>query len=156
MTGISPSDLRNHIIIPAMELLGLGGAGVEELLLATAQQESGCGSRLVQLSGPALGIWQMEPGTHDDIWASFLYFRAPLREKVEALLLPGLSKGQQLVGNLYYACAMARVQYFRSPRPIPSPGDLQAQAELYKIVYNGPGRATEAEYIANAGKVLNV
>ena len=55
-----------------------------------------------------------------------------------------------LSGNLLYACAMARLVYARHPDPLPAAGDLEAQAELYKRVYNtAGGAATTAEYVAN-------
>lgn len=153
--GISPQDLRYQIIRPSLEAIGLGGDGAEELLLGTAAQESGCGARLLQVSGPALGLWQMEPGTHADIWANFLVFRKELATRVSTLLVAGLSKQAQLVGNLYYSCAMARVQYLRSPHAVPAPGDLEAQAQLYKVCYNTPGGAASVdEYIANARRVI--
>lgn len=150
MTGISPQELRERVIRPTLAFLSLGGDAAEELLLGTAMQESRCGAHIVQIGGPALGIWQMEPSTHDDIWTNFLDFRQPLRAKVLNLLMPTFSRTEQLVGNLSYACAMARVQYFRSPRPLPAAGDLAEQASLYKVVYNGPGKATTDQYIANA------
>lgn len=154
--GISVTDLRLRVIRPVTIILGLGGDGVEELLLGTAMQESGAGAYLAQLGGPALGIWQMEPATHDDIWARFLEYRAELANRISTLLFTGLPKQVQLVGNLYYACAMARMQYFRSPHPIPSPGDLEGQAYLYKLVYNSPsGAASMDEYIANARRAIS-
>lgn len=156
-SGINPKDLRNFIIRPTITMLGLDGAGVEELLLGTAMQESGCGTRLAQQGGPALGLWQMEPQTHDDLWINFLPRRLDLADRIARLLFTGFPKPSQLIGNLYYACAMARLQYFRSPRPIPSPGDLQGQAEIYKVVYNTPsGAATVEQYMANAKGVINV
>lgn len=152
---ISPSELRANIIKPTCDALAMGGAGVEELLLGTAMQESGCGLHLVQQGGPALGIFQMEPSTHDDLWTNFLAFRSDLKEKISVFTFGAMPKSGQLVGNLYYACIMARAQYFRSPRPIPSAGDLAGQAALYKAVYNtAGGAATIDEYIANARKAL--
>lgn len=156
MSGIAPNDLRLYVIRPVCTVMGLGGDAVEELLLGTAMQESSCGARIVQNGGPALGVWQMEPATHDDLWTNFLAFRIPLADKVSTFLFTALPKSVQLIGNLYYACAMARVQYFRSPRPIPSAGDIEGQAELYKVAYNGPGKATTDEYMANAKRVFNV
>lgn len=154
--GISPRDLRVFVIRPALEAIGLAGLPAEELLLGTAQQESGCGTRLVQAGGPALGVWQMEPGTHDDIWENFLQFRPELAGKLSSLLFTALPKAVQLVGNLYYACAMARIQYFRSPAPLPSAGDLPAQAAFYKLAYNTPlGAGSEVEYVAGAKRVLS-
>lgn len=155
-TGIDPQDLRQRVIRPVTLALGLGGDAVEELLLGTALQESGCGRRLSQVGGPALGLWQMEPETHDDLWANFLISRSPLAQIVLTWTFTGLPKAIQMIGNLYYACAMARVQYFRSPKAIPAKGDLQAQAEFYKTCYNTPkGAATVEEYIANCKGVLH-
>ena len=156
-TGIDVADLRD-VIRTSCNMLGLGGEPVEELLLATAMQESGCGARLTQMGGgPALGVWQMEPATHDDIWKNFLAFRAPLHASVAQLILPGIGRTEQLKGNLYYACAMARVQYYRSPRPIPSLGDLEGYAELYKLVFNSNlGAATIEEFVGNARIVLGL
>lgn len=155
MAAISPSDLRTHVIRPVCDFLGLGGPAVEELLLGTAAQESGCGAHLAQMGGPALGIWQMEPATHDDLWSNFLTYRHPLSDKVGDLLVGALPKVAQLAGNLYYACAMARLQYLRSPMAIPAAGDLDGQAACYKQVYNTPlGAATVEQYIANARSVL--
>ncbi len=155
MTGISPPDLRLHVIRPVCDLLGLGGPAVEELLLGTAAQESGCGAHLAQIGGPALGVWQMEPATHDDIWRNFLSYRDDLAKKVEMLVVYGIERAPQLAGNLYYACAMARMQYLRSPMALPAAGDLEGQAACYKKVYNTPlGAATPEQYIANARPVL--
>ena len=152
---IAPSELRALVIAPVCNYLGLGGVVVEELLLATAMQESQCGAHLRQVGGPALGVWQMEPRTHDDIWENFLAFRVPLAAKISTFLFTGLPRVEQLVGNLYYSCAMARVQYYRSPRPLPPAGDLEAQAAYYKIIYNTAlGAATTAQYLANARRVL--
>lgn len=153
MSGIAPGDLRARVIRPTLIALGLDALAAEELLLGTAAQESGCGSRLVQMSGPALGVWQMEPATHDDIWASFLAFRPELANKLQTFLFTALPKQVQLVGNLYYACAMARVDYFRQAEPLPAPGDLESQAQYYKKHYNsGLGAASVDEYLANAKK----
>lgn len=154
---ISPGDLRAYVIRPTCDLLGLGGDAVEELLLGTAAQESGLGEHLAQVHGPALGVWQMEPATHDDIWKNFIAYRAEYGTRVISLLSPGLTKLDQLRGNLYYACAMARLQYLRSPHPIPAAGDLVGQGALYKAVYNtAGGAATVEQYVANAKRALGV
>lgn len=157
-TGIEIRDLRQLIIRPVTVSLDLGGDGVEELLLGTALQESSAGRSLDQNGGgPGLGVWQMEPGTHDDLWRNFLGGRPLLAQRVLTWTFIGLPKAIQMIGNLYYACAMARVQYYRSPRPIPSPGDLQGQAELYKVAYNTPlGAATIEQYKRNAQGAASV
>lgn len=149
-TGIHPGQLRQLVIAPALAAIGLGGEAAEELLVGTALQESGGGTYLHQLGqGPAVGIFQMEPRTHDDIWATFLARRPDLSAKVQALLMPGMSKLDQMAGNLLYAAAMARLLYYRCPEPLPAAGDIPTQAAFYKRWYNTAlGAATVEGYLA--------
>jgi len=147
--GINPVQLRQLVISPALASIGLGGQAAEELLMGTALQESDGGFYLHQLGqGPAIGIFQMEPGTHDDLWATFLSRRADLSAKVSALLMPGQSRLDQLAGNLLYAAAMARLLYYRCPEPLPTAGDIPAQAAFYKRWYNtAQGAASVESYL---------
>jgi hypothetical protein len=150
-TGIDLHQLRDLVITPVLDLLGLGGAAVEELVLGTLLQESGGGHYLRQLgAGPAIGIGEMEPATHDDIWKTFLPAHPDLSAKISTLLVEGLPKAAQMAGNLYYAVAMTRLFYYRVSAPLPAAGDLSGQAAYYKTHYNtAGGAATTAEYIAN-------
>jgi len=144
--GILPAQLRQLVIVPALTAMGLGGPAAEELLLGTALQESLGGVYLHQLGqGPALGIFQMEPRTHDDLWTSFLPRRTDLSAKLSSLLMPGLGRLDQLPGNLLYAAAMARLLYYRCPEPLPAAGDIPAQAAFYKRWYNTAGGAASVE-----------
>lgn len=154
---IRPAQLRDDVIKPVLGMMAplqhdqsvVDGTPVVELLLGTAMQESHCGDFLAQLNGPALGVWQMEPATEKDCWDNFLEFRPELRVAVMRLVINGIPRTQQLAGNLYYACAMARVRYLRAPGAVPAAGDIQAQADYYLKNYNAGGRATAAEYISN-------
>lgn len=156
---INPKQLRDEIIRPTLQLLvplqhdqsGMSVEGAVELLLGTAMQESRCGEFLHQLgSGPALGIMQMEPATHDDIWTNYLEFHPEFRVPISGLICNGLKRLPQLEGNLYYAVAMARMQYMRAPGKLPAAGDLGNQAAYYKLHYNTPaGSATLDQYINN-------
>jgi hypothetical protein len=148
--AISADHLRQLVIRPACEAIDLWSPAAEELLLGTACQESKCGTFLKQLgSGPALGIFQMEPATYWDIWDNFIRHRQPLldamSEKFGAACDP-----EDMIFNLRYAAAMARIHYYRVKDPLPAAGDLVAQAAYWKRFYNTPkGAGTEAEYIAN-------
>lgn len=154
--GIDPRQFRALIIRPACAALSLGGDAAEELLLGTAIQESGCGQFLHQEGGgPALGVFQMEPEDHDDIWRNYLPGRPALSAAVKAMLPPGADRLGQLVSNLVYAAAMARIHYARVPEMLPASGDLKGQAAYYKAHYNtAGGAATPAEYIANWQRAL--
>jgi hypothetical protein len=115
-----------------------------ELLMLTCAQESHLGSYIKQIKGPARGIFQMEPTTEHDLYSNFMAGKPKLLEKVQLLTYPA-DAPDDLLANLAYQIAMARVHYFRSPKAIPK--DLQGWAELWKSHYNthlGKGKVEEA------------
>jgi len=141
--SIHPGHLREYVIRPVLKNLGLHSEAAEELLMLTAATESLCGKYIHQVGGPALGIFQMEPRTHDDIWEHFLRFKPGLSEQVKQY---GCFS-RELPGNLYYACAMARTHYLRVPERLPSATDIDGLARYWKTHYNthlGAGRPHEA------------
>ncbi len=169
--GINHRHLTIYIIRPALAAVGLGSDAAEQLLLGTAIQESNCGEYLKQIGGgPALGIFQMEEATHDDIWCSFLSFKKDLFDKTcQAAGLVNFSfsprlvdhKGlnpkliKMLIYNLQYATIMARLQYYRVAEALPQAGDIWAMARYYKKYYNTPlGKATEEEFVDNWKRVV--
>jgi hypothetical protein len=119
-----------------------------ELLMLTCAQESHLGTYIKQVgSGPARGIFQMEPNTERDLYANFLKLKPGLLAKIHAVTYD-CSTPDDSLGNLTYQIAMARVHYFRSPRPIPA--DLYGWAAEWKRHYNTPlGAGTEDEAINN-------
>ena len=152
--GIDIRQLRDLVVRPTLDAIGLGGPAAEELMIGTILQESGGGHWLHQLgAGPAIGICQMEPDTHDDIWQNFLRFHPSLATKVQQLMIHTRIEDEdwyEMAGNLYYAVAMARLVYARIEEPLPAAGDIAAQAAYYKRHYNtADGAATVAQYMAN-------
>ncbi len=133
---INIPQFRANIVRPTLEAIGAHNRVAEDLVLGTALQESNL-HYLRQLNqGPARGVYQMEPATHDDIWEDYLAFRAELRTHVSAFLAPEQGRVDQLVWNLAYATAMCRVHYLRVPHPLPDPGDIRAMGEYWKRHYN--------------------
>ncbi|WP_216670973.1 hypothetical protein [Mangrovicoccus sp. HB161399] len=125
-------------------------AAAAQLLLGTALHESGGLKFRRQLgSGPARGLFQMEPATHNDLWKNFLAFKKPLAAEVEALLsAPGADKVAELETNDNYAAAMARVHYWRAPAALPKAGNTTGQATYWKRYYNTPlGKGTPKKYL---------
>jgi len=143
---INGQHLREYIIRPTLEQIGLWSESAENLLMGTAAQESKQGFYLRQLKGgPAVGIFQMEPATHDDIWEHFLEYQPRLSEKIQTLT--PFVEAEQMVGNLNYAAAMARMQYYRRPEPLPMANDVAALAHYWKQHYNTRlGKGTEKEF----------
>ena len=153
--SINAKQLRELIIRPTLKHLDAWSVEAEDLLMGTAAQESHLGTYIKQLgTGPALGIFQMEPKTEVDIYNNYLEFREDLKKKVDYC-----SHGygdNPLVGNLYYAAAMARVHYLRVPESLPKKSDYSekeyiVQLALYwKAYYNTPlGKGTPEEFMAN-------
>jgi len=115
------------------------------LLLGTAAQESGFGTFLRQINGPARGVFQCESATFGDLllryWNKFSF---PI----------GDWKFEELEWDLRKAIIMARLKYYSCPGPIPD--TLQGQAEYYKKWYNTPlGAATIQEYLDNWKKYVS-
>ncbi len=116
-----------NIVRPTLEAIGAHNRAAEDLVLGTALQESNL-RYLRQLNeGPARGVYQMEPATHDDIWENYLAFRAELSGRVSAFLAPEQDRVDQLVWNLAHAVDLDRGAHRRrvdgdreARRPVPS------------------------------------
>jgi hypothetical protein len=129
---------------------GLYSTQAEELLMATCAQESLLGTYRKQVNGPALGIFQMEPEDHDDIWKNFLKYKVVLALDAKQLLnsfTGGDPPASLLETNDAYAIFMARVHYARCPKALPLATDLNGIWMYYKVNYNSlHGAATQAEF----------
>ena len=134
--GILSTDLRDLVIRPTLRHLDLYSQSAENLLLGTAAMESLMGRYLRQVQGPALGIFQMEPATHADIWDNFLIYRGDLSGSVIKLTVLHRPRTEQLVWNLQYATAMCRIHYLRVPEGLPDPDDVEGLAVYWKQYYN--------------------
>ena len=151
-----PSDFVVRVIRPALTTIALDGPGAEQLLLGTALQETGLRNIRQIGGGPALGYFQIEPATHDDIWKNFLKYRVLLAAKVKRLLPAGSDAvPEQLIQCPQYAAAIARIIYLRAPGALPAPEDVDAQAAYYKQYYNtAQGAATAAQYVSNWSRAM--
>lgn len=150
MTGLNLSQVRLLIVRPVLQSIGLSSLAAENLLLGTMLAESG-GVWLQQVGGgPALGLWQMEPATHDDCWNNWLC--APGRSRQATALRQVIGyrtpAADLMTWNLRYAAGMARIKYQRSPLSLPSADDATALSAYHKRVYNTANGAASAE--ANA------
>jgi len=146
--GISPTNLKNEVIVPTLDYLGMNSAAAVILLMGTAAHESRCGHYLKQIQGPARGIYQMEPATHVDLYRNYIDHRPPILVKVEKFLAATPGPVQQLSTNLAYATAMARIHYWRRPEPLPAPDDIRGLAAYYKKYWNTfEGKASEEDFI---------
>lgn len=150
--------LKNLVIVPVLKRLEMYSDAAVNLLLGTAIQESR-GIYLKQLGGgPALGIYQMEPATHDSLWDNYLNRpnKKQIADRVRTLELPDwypINEAREMEGNLYYATAMCRIHYWQFAEPLPNATDISGMAFYWKRYYNTvEGAGTTAEFIENWGK----
>ena len=155
--SLSLIQFRDYVVRPVLSVIGFNGKAAERLLLGTALTESGLVFMKQVGSGPALGVYQMEPKTHDDIWVNFLNYKADLSAEVKQFVFPGMDDCEQLAGNLYYATAMCRVHYLRKPAALPDEDDLPAMGAYWKQYYNTPlGKGTVADFITKAKPAFEI
>jgi len=145
--------IKEHVIVPALVEIDCYSDAAMEMVLLTGLIESKYEHVRQGGGGPALGWFQMEPATHDDIWRHFLGGTRTL-DIVDGLrsmtYLHRIGVAKELEVNPWYGAAMCRVHYLRDPRKLPKAGDRLAQAEYWKVVYNthkGKG---------NVGKALEI
>lgn len=134
---INAKQLVECVIKPALDDLQLYSEDAVELLLFTCANESLGGTYLHQIKGPALGIYQMEPVTYNDLWQNYI-----AQQKSMCLRLiyhfnaPQMSDEIRLTYDLRYATAMTRLYYARISEKLPDKNDADAIWNYYKKYYN--------------------
>lgn len=153
--SIKPKQLRG-LITDVLQYIDLYSEDAVELLMLTAAQESHCGTYIKQVQGPALGIYQCEPTTEDDIFANYLAFKPELKALINGLMIADynmVSYRWDLKANLVYQTAICRIHYLRVPESLPSYKDIEAMAKYWKKYYNTEkGKGTIKEAIFNYKK----
>jgi len=141
------SEVLRPLVKEVIENLGMDGLAAENLLLGTSAAETDMGLYLKQIEGPARGLYQMEPATEKDTWQTYLSVKPEIAAKVSRWMIPGMPFSQML-GNLYYATAMARVHYWRFPEPLPEHDDIEGLARYHKKYYNTrAGKGTVEDFM---------
>lgn len=151
--SIYPSDLRELVVRPVLAAMDRAAPGklntpvAVELLMGTAAHESMGGRYLRQQPGPARGIYQIEPATFRDLMR-WLEGRPALREVVMEWASPAVVPAAQVAGNLYFATAVARANYWRKPFAMPRVVDVPELAAIWKRFWNTEaGKGTVEQFI---------
>ena len=139
------TQLRELIIKPALYDLMLLSDDAVELMVFTCAVESLGGTYLKQVNGPALGIYQMEPATYNDIWQNYILKKTSLNlimiSNFDCVRMPS---EERLIYDLRFATAMTRLFYARIPEKLPVKPGSHGLWDYYKKYYNtGQGSATQ-------------
>lgn len=148
---IPPKQFFTHVIAPVLRAMAetdprFDTLAARRLLLGTAVEESRLAAIVQKPNGPALSFFQIEPATHADIrrWAA----ARNLDPVLDEFVADWTSSEGQLAANAAYACAVARMFYFRIPEPLPAAGDLTGMGRYWKQYFNtrlGKGSAIKWE-----------
>jgi hypothetical protein len=153
---MNPEHFRRYVIRPTLKQIGMYSQEAEDLLLGTAMAESRLTWLAQKGNGPALGVYQIEPPTLDDVWRRYAAGRPDIRRRVEPLIADSPNLDEQLQTNLAFATAIARLKYWMDPAPLPSPHDYDhssyvfALGEVWKRQYNtSEGDGTVEHFVSN-------
>lgn len=146
---LNSDHMRKYIIRPVLKHMSMYSQAAENLVIGTASHESLIYHLKQGGNGPALGIYQIEPNTYQDLKHNYLIHRHHIYAKLAELdmMADHYDNGiDNLIGNLYYATAVCRLIYYRRPEPLPKANDIEALANYWKDHYNtylGKGRVED-------------
>lgn len=146
------SQFRELVVQEVLKPIGLWSQSAENLLIGTMLVESRRFYLKQTGNGPALGLYQMEPTTHNDIWGNYLLFKknANLCARVRRFTATPdtVPSPMQLVWNLAYATIMCRIHYLRIPEALPQHNDVESLAQYWKTYYNTKkGKGEKRDFI---------
>ena len=145
------SQFRQFVVRPALKALEPWipySEDAVDLLMGTAIQESMLTALKQYGGGPARGLYQIEPATHDDVYKHYLGFNEEFEKAVLSFAVRGANLHDELVTNLIYATVIARIKYYRDSKPLPDGSDVEAMGAYYKRVFNtAGGKGTAEEFI---------
>ncbi|SBS29066.1 hypothetical protein MSP8886_01424 [Marinomonas spartinae] len=159
MSGLNLSQFREYVVLPALQQIGAYSLAADQLVMGTLSQESH-GTYIKQLGkGPAMGLFQMEPFTHKDLWLKFIKYKPALRDALLNMTSDSVDENYDacgwpdhnaLVWNNRYAAAMCRTHYLRVPEVLPNANDISGLASYWKRFYNTiHGAGAVNEFIKN-------
>ena len=140
---LNVQQFKTLVIEPTLKTIGLHSKSAVNLLIGTALTESGLHFIKQVGRGPALGVYQIEPVTHRSIWVDSLGNHPDMQRFLSELTGSILWSehnadylNRQLVVDLAYATAIARLVYWRRPEPLPALDDHEGLARYWKDFYN--------------------
>jgi hypothetical protein len=111
LMSLSAKELEQHVIRPTLEYLGVSTQSAIDQLLSAAENESNYSLSHSANSAPdGVGLFQITPTSHREVWDKYLAFRPDLASKVRGLASQRLfliKPDLELGSNLSYSTAIA-------------------------------------------------
>lgn len=153
-------QLKEYVIRPALNSIGLSSDVAINLLLGTAAQESSLGTYIVQGktldNNDALGIFQQQRSGYDYIWNVIISNNVALRTKIKLFLgYEGKPNFSRLMTDHALAAIICRLFYFDVKEPLPTSPEIMALALYWKRYYNtSQGAGTTQQFMSNYQKFV--
>jgi hypothetical protein len=134
---LNVEQIRNFVIQPSLQAIGLASKEAVELLVGTALIESGLTQLAQRPTSIALGLWQMENPTYTSLLA-FLDDSQHFKQSIlDFLAMKDLPRSYGfLAGNLYASCIFARLKYYTIDEPLPQASDVRGLSNYWGKYYN--------------------
>jgi hypothetical protein len=147
---LDAGQLANLIIKPALQDLAIFSDDMCQLLLFTCSVESVGGTYIHQVNGPALGIYQLEPATYNDIWTNWIKDKQGLKlQLLHNFNAPVMPDENRLIYDIRFATAMCAIFYSRVHENIPA-STFEAMWDYYKRYYNTSKGKADQEHAMNS------
>lgn len=170
--SVNKNQLIKYVIVPTLKEIpkGYSKDAVKALLMIFAHESKGC-KHIKQIGGgPALGVSQIEPDSHDDVWreggsiwanalsmgiiteSNYNRFKLERRnrnnkstEEYNAIVRKLHPSANRLMYDTRYVVFMTRQKLFMDSGKLPS--DLKEMSKYLKRVWNSnSGAADELSY----------
>ena len=156
--GICLNELRLFVVRPTLKQLRAWSPGMEALLLGTAAQESELGFHLKLGGRHGMGIFQILPSTHRQIWDKYLINFPALASKVRGLASQRdflQHPHAELATNLRYATAIAWLIYRAAGVDKVESNDLPKMAKLWKKHFHHGPSASLRDFVNSYSKLIH-
>ena len=157
--GICARELRHYVVRPTLKHMGMWNQAAENLLLGTAARESGLGFHLKPANTQALGIYQISPRMHRNIWDHYLAQKSELSSLVRGLASQRefLSHPHhELATNLAYSTAIAWLVYWRTGIDFKKlePENTQALARIWQKYFHSRCPGNKESFVDSYQQLL--
>ena len=132
--GISSHEFLQYVIQPTLRQLGVQSENAEQLLLATANFQSGLGQHLQQKNG--IGVYGISEEMHREVWDKYIAFDPDLASQIRGMASQHefpKAPHCELATNLSYATAIAWLIYQYHGVKIPDAQDTASLAKCWQL-----------------------
>lgn len=143
--GIHPLQIKELVVRPVLEDIGLGGETAINLVTGTAMAESHLNAIRQKLNsgvltGTARSLWQIEPITAKDMMERVSPRNKERHTIITTKYMTGQSLNDQLLTNMALAAIICRLKYLSSPKPM-CKNSASEMAVYHEVIYNAGGAA---------------